>query len=564
MKQYPFDHYYLYEEMTDCLNQLAEEYPQLIQVSSLCTTPEGRQVWACEITNRATGQPLSKPAYYVDGLHHAGEVTGSMAALHFAVTLVQSYDSNETIRQLLDSSTVYIIPRISPDGAETYLTTPEKLRSVNRPYPKEKPAPGLHAKDMDGDGVIRLMRIQSKTGAWKECPEDPRVMMKRQPADFGGTYYDLYPEGYIEDYDGVHIFPAEEKWGLDFNRNYPLGWFPEARQPGAGKYPLSNPEIRAVADFVLAHPNICAAVSYHTSGGMYIYPPGTKHEKDADPRDMRMFREIGAMASEETGYGCYNIFDDFLVDTVNYSSGAFDDWMYQSQGIPAYTAELWDLKVRAGIPDVHPRKPETPQQQLEHALACFKWLDENVKDYPGGSPFKPWTKFDHPQLGTVEIGSVDVKFTLQNCPPGYLEQEVEKNTRAQLRFAQALPHLVIEQMQAEQQAEGVYQVTALVANQGYLPTFLTNEAKSLKVDQPLVARVSTEGQLLTGKAEQQIGHLEGFSAMNDSYLVGSLRQKRTEPLKQQLVYVVKAQPGTEFTLSVSGAKAGCAECTIRL
>ena len=273
MKKYPFDHYYLYEELTSCLKELAADHPRLMKLSSICTTREGREVWACEITNEQTGGALTKPAYYVDGLHHAGEVTGSMAALHFVVTLLQGYGENETVTKLLDTSTVYVIPRISPDGAETYLATPEKLRSVNRPYPKEKRGPGLHAKDMDGDGVIRLMRVESPTGAWKECPEDPRIMMKRQPADFGGKYYDLYPEGYIEDFDGVNIFPAEEKWGLDFNRNYPLGWFPEARQPGAGKYPLSNPEIRAVADFVLSHPNICAAVTYHTSGFFHPFRP---------------------------------------------------------------------------------------------------------------------------------------------------------------------------------------------------------------------------------------------------------------------------------------------------
>ena len=277
-----------------------------------------------------------------------------------------------------------------------------------------------------------------------------------------------------------------------------------------------------------------------------------------------MFREMGAMATEETGYGCYNIFDDFLIDTVNYSSGAFDDWMYQSQGIPTYTAELWDLKVRAGIPDVHPRKPDTPEQQLKNALLCFKWLGENVKDYPGGSPFKAWTKFDHPQLGAVEIGSVDWKFTMQNCPPGYLEQEMDKNTRAQLRFAQVLPHLSIDEMLAEPQADGVYKITAVVSNQGYLPTFITNEAKSLKVDQPLVVKVETAGKLLTGKAEEELGHLEGFSGMNDAYMVGTVHLKKTQPLKKQLTYLVKATAGASFTLTVSGVKTGTVSRNIRL
>lgn len=565
MKTYSFDHYYEYDELTKVLTELAEDYPQLIKVSSICTTPEGRQVWATEITNSATGDVLSKPAYYVDGNHHAGEVTGSMAAVHLIVTLVQKYGKDDKITKLLDESAVYVIPRISPDGAETYLTTAEKLRSVNRPYPFEKPAPGLHPADMDGDGVIRIMRIESPNGVWKVSERDERIMTKRSPSDFGGKYYNVYPEGYIVDFDGVNIQPAEGKWNLDFNRNYPLGWFPEVRQPGAGKYPLSNPETKAVADFVLAHPNICCGVTYHTSGGCYIYPPGTKPEKDGDPRDMRMFREIGAMATEETGYDCFNIFDAFLTDTVNYSSGALDDWMYQAQGIPTYTAELWDLAIRAGVPNVYPRStPMTPKEAEDQMYLCYKWVDENVPSVKTGKPIKEWTWFDHPQLGKVEIGSIDFKYTWQNCPPGYLEQEVEKNTAFCLRMATTLPKLTVDSLTAEKAGEGVYKVTALVSNIGYLPTFVCNEAKKLKIDQPLTVTADFDGEVVMGKKVGSLGHIEGFSGVNSSYGHDNIGTGNHDPFTKKVEWVIKAREGTDFTMTVSGVKAGTVTAKVTL
>lgn len=99
MKQYSFDHYYIYSEMTTVLQELAAEYPGLIKMHSICTTADGHEVWATEITNYATGGALEKPAYYVDGSHHAGEVTGSMAAIHLIVTLVQGY-GKKTISQI--------------------------------------------------------------------------------------------------------------------------------------------------------------------------------------------------------------------------------------------------------------------------------------------------------------------------------------------------------------------------------------------------------------------------------------------------------------------------------
>lgn len=564
MKEYIFDHYYLYDELTAVLQELAAEHPELIKIHSICSTPDQHEVWAAEITNYATGDVLSKPAYYVDGNHHAGEVTGSMAALHLIVTLVQGYGVKENITQLLDSNAVYVIPRISPDGAEVYLTTCNQLRSVNRPYPYEEPEPGLHPTDMDGDGVIRMMRVEDPNGVWKPMEKDPRVMVKRAPADFGGKYYNVYPEGEIIGYDGINIKMAEDKWGLDFNRNYPLGWFPENRQPGAGKYPLSNPEIKAVADFVIAHPNIGCAVTYHTSGGCYIYPPGTEPSKNADQRDMRMFKEIGAMATEETGYGCFNIFDAFLTDTVNYSSGAFDDWMYQSQGVPTYTAELWDVASRAGIPDVYPRtEPVTDEESAERMYKVYQWVDENVKNNKA-VPILEWTKFDHPQLGKVEIGGLDFKFNWQNCPAGYLEQEVEKNTNFCLRMAQTLPRLSVQSLTAEAQAEGVYKVTALVRNAGYLPTFICNSAKKLKVDKPLHVSLETEAELLSGKAEDDIGHLEGFSGVSSSYGFNMIRTKNHAPFLKELSWIVKAPAGTSVKLTIGNPKSGSASAEIKL
>ena len=565
MKQYNFDHYYVYDELTELLNELSNEFPGLIKVSSICTTVENREVWACEITNYATGDVLSKPAYYVDGNHHAGEVTGSMAAIHLIHTLVTKYGVDEKITALLDENAVYVIPRITPDGAETYLTTSEKLRSVNRPYPFEKLDKGLHIKDMDGDGVIRMMRIESPNGVWKESPVDPRVMVKRAPADFGGKYYNVYPEGYIEGYDGVNIWPAEGKWGLDFNRNYPLGWFPENRQPGAGKYPLSNPENKAVADFVIAHPNICSAVTYHTSGGCYIYPPGTMPEKNADPRDMKMFKEIGAMATEETGYGCFNIFDAFLTDTVNYSSGAFDDWMYSTQGVPTYTAELWDLELRAGVPNVYPRTtPKTDKENEEAMILVYKWIDEHVPMLASGKPIKEWTEFDHPQLGKVEIGGLDFKYTWQNCPPGYLEQEVEKNTNFCLRMAMTCPKVKFDALTSEKVGEGVYKVVAKVSNVGYLPTFVTNEAKRLKVDKPMSIELVGDCAVVMGEKAGSLGHLEGFSGVTSFYGHDSINTRKHAPFTKVVEWVVSAKEGTQLSVTVKGDKAGVVTAEVTL
>ena len=185
----------------DIIHHFEDVCPMIISHEVLLTTPDNHDMVAVTLTNKATGAALSKPAFYIDGNHHAGEVTGSMAAMHTLDVLCTNYGTDEGITKLLNSSVVYIIPRVSMDGAETYLTTPYSLRSVNRPYINEKE--GLYQEDIDGDNVIRMMRIKSGSGAWKKDPDNPDMVARRLPDDVEGDFYDIYSEGMIDEFDGV-------------------------------------------------------------------------------------------------------------------------------------------------------------------------------------------------------------------------------------------------------------------------------------------------------------------------------------------------------------------------
>ncbi|MDL2225738.1 M14 family metallopeptidase [Eubacteriales bacterium OttesenSCG-928-M02] len=552
-----FDHYYLYDEIKDALANMAQEYPSLTKLETIGKTGEGRDIFALSITDTATGDFAAKPAYYVDGNHHAGEVTGSMVCIYFAYHLLKGYQKDAKVTELLKTTTFYIIPRISQDGSETYLTTPEILRSVPRPYPAPDLLPGLQQKDMDGDGHITTMRIPDKNGEWKKDPEDDRIMVRRRPDDKDGEFYRVVTEGYIEgDFEALDfINPAPHKWGTDLNRNYPYGWYAESRQPGAGNYPLSEPETRAVADFVLAHPNIGSACTMHTSGGVIVYPPGTQPEKKGLDRDMKMYREVGEMATAETGYKVSNIFDDFLPDNENYSSGAFDDWMYELQGIPCYTVELWDLMHRAGCEEGWPREKGVSEAKKEDSYRkMIKWIDENLDPKEA---YTPWTAFDHPQLGKVEIGGIKYKFVFQNCPPKYLEDECEKLYRFLLRHAAVLPQLSMPQLSVEK-AGDAYKIEAVVANDGYLPTFIAETALVQKVAKEITVALSLPdgAEVLIGKEQAEIGQLEGYSGINTGSLYGNLCTYKAEPTSKKLQWMVKAPSGTKATITFSHPKAG--------
>ena len=194
---------------------------------------------------------------------------------------------------------------------------------------------------------------------------------------------------------------------------------------------------------------------------------------------------------------------------------------------------------------------------------CFKWIDANVKNNKA-IPILPWTEFDHPQLGKIEIGSLDYKYTWQNCPVGFLEQEVEKNTNFCIRMAATCPHLNVDSLTAEKQAEGVYKITALVRNLGYLPTFVCNEAKRLKVDKELIATLTIDGEFIIGCAEQEIGHLEGFSGVKSSYSFNNINTFKHDPFLKQLTWVIHAAEGSKVALKIANAKSGSASAEITL
>lgn len=556
---FQYDHYYKYDELEKNLKYFSEKYPEFCDLESICVTEENRNVYAMTITNKKTGAALDKPAFHIDGNTHAGEVTGSMAAMHAIDVLLTGYGEDKVITKILDRMTIYVVPRISPDGAETYLTTPYSIRSVNRVHNPENG--GIRSEDLDGDGVIRMMRIPTPYGAWKKDKNDSSIMAKRDPGDADGEFYDIYVEGNFEAFDGdENLKEKKEDWSLDFNRNYPYGWFPENRQAGAGKYPLSNPETKAMADWIIEHPNIGGVSTNHTSGGIILYPPGTRPSTAVSEKDINQFIEIANMGKEELGYEPLNIYDSFIADPANYDSGAFDDWCYQSQGIVAYTVELWDLAKRVGVPLVwNARNKESAQDELKRFVACMKWVKENAPEY-----YEDWKPFHHETFGDVEIGGFNFKFSQQNPPESFLNGVLEQMTRFMIRFAQSMPRLTIDTLTSEKVSGDIYKVTAVVGNLGYLPTNLTEEAKKLNISKEVEVTISG-GKVISGLEKTKIGNLEGYgSTSTGTNFYGNISTDYNAKARKKLTWVVQAKSGTEITVSCAQEKSGKASKTITL
>ena len=412
-----FDTYYTYPQLTERLAWLAEQHPGIMQVTALGKTHEGRDIPLVVLTNTATGPDTEKPAFWIDANIHATELTASMAALYFIKKLAEGYGGDPKITRVLDEQAVYVVPRLNPDGAEWALAEkPKFIRSGTRPYPLAEKRDGLHEEDIDGDGRILQMRIPDPTGDWKVSEHDPRLMIKRGPDEEGGTYYRLFAEGLIENYDGHMIVRAPPLEGLDFNRNFPGDVAARRRAARRGRLPGSEPEIRAVVEFMAQHPNVFGALTFHTYSRAILRPFGTKADEQMDTDDLWVFEAIGERGTALTGYPCVSVYHHFRYHPKEVITGVFDDWLFDHKGIFAFTVEMWDLATAAGVEEKSKDKKFMDWFRKHPVEDDYKIVAyRRISIAPGG--LVPWYEFDHPQLGKVELGGWDILYTWRNPPP---------------------------------------------------------------------------------------------------------------------------------------------------
>ena len=553
--EFDFSHYYTYSELVSYLQQMREAYPQLVNLKAIGQSYGGRDIWLAILTNQEQGNYLEKPGYWIDGNTHAGEVTGSAVACYIIYYLLTKYEEDAIAKRLLDRYTIYVLPRLAVDGAEKYLTTPYQLRSSIRPYPYPDERDGLHREDINGDGLILQMRIQDECGAWKVSESDPRLLVRREPEEFGGTYYTVLPEGSIRNYDGYSVKVAPPLEGMDFNRNYPHQWVPEGQQRGAGDFPFSEPETRAEAEFWQQNRNINGFISYHTYSAVILRPYSTHPDEHFPVSDLEMYQLLGKKGKEITGYNCISVYHDFRYHPQDVTYGAMDDYGYDHFGWFGFTIELWDAPTAAGI-----EKEDYVQwfrwHSPEDGLKLLQWNDEKL----GGVGFINWQPFDHPQLGSVEIGGWNQKTVWQNAPAEYLPDLCAKQCRFALVLALMSPRLALAQTEITHQGSDIYHIVVQWENQGFLPTYTSQKALDRRAVRPIEIILSLPAtvSLISGQLKQEIGHLEGRSNK------ALKKMAQGNDFRSHLEWVVKGKPGSEIEVTAVAERAGTVRSCLKL
>lgn len=453
--QVSWNKYLTHSGIGELSRRLAEAHPDFIKLSSIGESYEGRELWMLTVTNHNNKSHTDKPGYYIDGNIHANEIQGAEISLYTAWYLAENYNDIEFIKNLMDSRVFYIVPSINPDGRDHFMNQPNNAntpRSGVKPVDNDRDGEFSEDtfNDLNGDNHITQMRRKNPRGNWTTDPDYPRRMIRTGTDKFGG-YEMLGWEGLDNDGDGEI---NEDRTGYyDPNRDWGWNWQPDYIQGGAYKYPFSLPENRAVADFVMAHPNIAGAQSYHNTGGMLLRGPGAAEDVDTYNRsDEAVYDFLGEIGEDMMpGYRYLVVHDDLY--TV---FGGELDWFYGGRGIFTFTNELYTSYMMFG------RDADREDSYRFDELLLFNdgWVE--------------WETYDHPQFGEVEIGGFKKNFGRAN--PGFLlESDAHRNMAFTLFHAYHLPDLGISDVQTRNLGNGVREITATITNNRVIPTHASHD-----------------------------------------------------------------------------------------
>jgi murein tripeptide amidase MpaA len=609
------DGYLDYTALTAALQRLSMASAGRVHLKSLTKTREGRDVWlatvslpvkstsgAVSVPSVATvpASPSTRPAILVVANLEADHVVGSQVALR----ILEEVSHEPSWEKRLGDCSIYVVPRLNPDGAERLFHTPRvNIRTNLEPLDRDRDGQAGEdgPDDLNGDGLISMMRVKDGKATLIPDSADPRFLQKADASKGERPVYSEYAEGLDNDNDGQ--VNEDAPGGVNLNRNWPYRW--SEFDPEAGFSPVAEPETRALVQFVFDHPEIVVIWTFSLNDNLTIAP--RKPEASYDAVDLPIFAELSrlygkaankiapgqvsggshpAMSSAgsrdklkgskaEVEQGKKSGTPPALIPAKPNADkpseakestpaakppltapaspgattdGALSEWAYHHAGVIGLASRLWEGPelpdtVAGGV--VKGPSTEAPVPG-DGELRWLSWNDQIM----GGRAFVPFARFNHPTLGQVDLGGWKPGVRL-NPPIEQIAPIARVNQAFLEELSSRLPRLAIRDVKVQAMGQKVYQITAAVVNEGQFPTALVQGTKSRKAP-PIRLRLDVgPGRLLAGPARSQFDSLGGS---------GGRREFRWLVLSPE-VHGEKTRPFA-ILLHVTSPKAGMAVQTI--
>ena len=299
--------YHTYDQMTKELQQLAINHTDIMQLTSIGKTYEGRDIWMVTFSDNVNLDE-QEPEVLLMGAHHGNEKPSFEVLIYFINYITNKYNqqpfdddndslinedpfdgvdndhdglidedpSEEQVTKVIDNTKIFVIPMVNPDGVEA-----EWRKNLAPNY----------GSDGKADHVTSL------------------------GVDLNRNY--LFPEDYYLDY-----LLEDESWTY------------------RGEEPFCENETKAIRSLVETN-NISLSLSYHDYGEWMIFP--WMHTSRHTPHEA-LFRSLGESISKINGYELkiYGQYGDreYVIPQYCGTPGSSENWLYGEHGIIAYTIEL--------------------------------------------------------------------------------------------------------------------------------------------------------------------------------------------------------------------------------
>ena len=578
------------------VKELVRAHKAVARAELAARTEARNEIWRLELGAGREEDRTNRPALLLVAGIEGNDLAGSAIIMAWVRSLLQAYERKESpARQLLDSTTLYVWPRLNPDGARHFFEKPRRETATDD-TPVDDDHDGLidedGPEDLDGDGVMTSMRVEDPDGEYILDPAEPRLLIRADKLKGERGAWKLLTEG--RDNDGDKNWNEDGPGGVNFNRNFPFNY--RFFAPGSGRHPVSQVETRALADFVVAHQNIAVAFTFGAADSLTQTPKGESPKRPPtaiQEADLGWYRELGKGWREEMG-----LKKDL---PAREESGTFSDWMYYHRGrlslaarpwFPALAVELARGKSKpAGTPAAGEDNPAKAEQRVkeekpgqngdaatpvtavtagkeppppkdrekesdggkekdkekdkdsrnEEERAFLKWVDEKATN-----SFLPWKRFEHPDFPgrRVEIGGY-APFARSNPPESMLGELAAAQGRFLTGLAGKLPRLAVRKVVVKDLGESVYDITLHVENTGFLPTQLAQGTATREVLPTRVVLQADNKNVLSGTRVVTLGAIEGGEA-------------------KEVRWVVRAKGESRLRVRIISALAGRLETTVEL
>jgi hypothetical protein len=385
-----FDRYHSPAEIERALQGLQRGHAHLAELTRVAVSAGEKPVSMLYIGPEAGSRSRHLPAVLVVANLEGTVPLASEAALFLAKAILENPESRR-------DKGWYILPLGNPDAAANYFATPQVMDSRNRrPHNDDmddrEDEDG--AEDLDGNGLITLMRVRDPEGEWLPVEGEPRLMKKADAAKGEKGAFKLYPEGLDNDRDGR--YGEDGPGGVNIGVNFPhlFRFF----QADGGSWAGSEDESFGLMGFVSRHPEIAMTMTFGASNFCLVPPRGgRKGEADYSkikipkamggflnidtsrtytmeeimevargfappgfeltesmvasflglgqvvnplPEDLNYYKELSGQYKEFLKKGKL---DGARLETPDAKDGSFELWSYYQLGVPTFSMDFWTL-----------------------------------------------------------------------------------------------------------------------------------------------------------------------------------------------------------------------------